>query len=343
MEWDMQSITKRSLTQNEIQQIIKTALGGDAVVMHWVSLDDGMYNASYRLSVMIGDRVSDYVLKVAPPDGLPVMTYEQQIMQTEVDVYQRIHQETTVPVPEIIYADFDHHVVDSDWMVMRFLSVQPLNKVKRRINNKERNRIKGKLGEYAAQIHRIEGDFFGYPAPESTLQDITWHGAFNKMMDAVIADAAKMDLQLPIDAKMLRNGLLGHQAVFQDVIQPALNHFDLWDGNIFVIQVAEQWRIEGIVDCERAFYGDPLCDLVSSVNLFGDMTKETEFIQGMLGRTELTANEQIRVGWYRLYLYLIMYVETAYRQYGGWAYKSFFRHLIRRTYRRIKRLSENLS
>jgi aminoglycoside phosphotransferase (APT) family kinase protein len=38
-----------------------------------------------------------------------------------------------------------------------------------------------------------------------------------------------------------------------EVTRPALIHFDLWPGNIFV----DGSRIVGLIDHERAFWGDP--------------------------------------------------------------------------------------
>ena len=49
---------------------------------------------------------------------------------------------------------------------------------------------------------------------------------------------------------------------FDDVTMARLTHFDLWDGNVLVRQGPDGWTVSGLVDWERAFFGDPLADVV---------------------------------------------------------------------------------
>ena len=51
-----------------------------------------------------------------------------------------------------------------------------------------------------------------------------------------------------------------HAAVLADVARPALVHTDLWAGNLFVDPGTG--ALVGVIDPERAFWGDPLADLV---------------------------------------------------------------------------------
>jgi hypothetical protein len=40
-------------------------------------------------------------------------------------------------------------------------------------------------------------------------------------------------------------------------------HFDLWDSNVFVQERDGRFGIEGVIDGECAFYGDPLAEFVA--------------------------------------------------------------------------------
>jgi Ser/Thr protein kinase RdoA (MazF antagonist) len=97
------------------------------------------------------------------------------------------------------------------------------------------------------------------------------------------------------------------------VTEPVLVHFDLWDGNVFVRRCADSWEIDGFIDGERAFYGDPLAELVSLISFIGPEEAEA-VVDGYLGRP-LTDAEQLRLCLYRTYLWLILAVEPAVRQY----------------------------
>ena len=92
------------------------------------------------------------------------------------------------------------------------------------------------------------------------------------------------------------------------VEKACLLHKDLWKGNIFVDP--QTAKIQGIVDCERAIYGNVLLELVC-----GELLQDTIFLNNFIGRTYLEKDEQIRTVLYRIYLYLILVIECSFRQY----------------------------
>ena len=90
--------------------------------------------------------------------------------------------------------------------------------------------------------------------------------------------------------------------------------------------------MEGIVDCERAVWGDPCADFVSNIALFRDIEQETAFLEGYNQASEsplvFTPSVRRRLDLYRAYLYMIMLVEIPYREYGK-AYSLFRVHVAR--------------
>lgn len=63
-------------------------------------LEGGMFNAIYRIRCTAFDR--DIVLKVGVGPGIPLLTYERDIMPVEVEAYRLISERTTVPVPQVL-------------------------------------------------------------------------------------------------------------------------------------------------------------------------------------------------------------------------------------------------
>ena len=244
-------------------------------------LADGTYNSVHRLELTSGD----LVLKVAPTG--PGLTYEQDLIQTEALFYQAAQGKA--PVPEVVHSG-------SDFLLMTALPGVTLHSV-----STERAQYRRELGTIVSSLHEVTGtDGFGYP--QRGLKD-SWSKAFLGMFDDLLADADRYDVPLP--AKVSRQLVTDRTALLDSVRVPRLIHFDQWDGNILV----DDGRVTGLIDGERAFWGDPVAEFVS-LTLFGDV--DADLISGY----GADINRE-RLSLYRVYLYLIMLIEGTPRGYSG--------------------------
>jgi aminoglycoside phosphotransferase (APT) family kinase protein len=176
----------------------------------------------------------------------------------------------------------------------------------------ESTRLRGELGRTVAALHTITGTEFGYPQGK---QSSSWRTAFLAMLDAVLADSERFSVPLPRPVEQLRELAWGHADVLDAVNTPVLVHFDLWAGNILLHEGA----ISGLVDGERAFWGDPLAEM-ASVALFADIEQDTAFLDGYRaagGWITFDEGTRTRLALYRCYLYLIKLVEGAPRGYAS--------------------------
>jgi aminoglycoside phosphotransferase (APT) family kinase protein len=288
--------------------------GPDIVVSDVTELTDGMFNAVYRMS--IGPAVGDVVLKSSPPPGVPLLTYERDIMRTEASFYQLASQATAVPVPRIVATDFTRSHLDGDVLVMTCLNGRSWSALRKSIDDSDDARLRRDLGAVVGHLHGITGSRFGYFQP-STAQGATWREAFTRMVDDVLADAQRFDVQLPIEPRVVRDVVERHRSLLDTVTTAALVHFDLWHGNILLDDSNGEWEIAGLIDGERAMWADPAAEFVS-LSLLGDIADDTEFIKGYRSVRhdfELTADVLTRVTLYRVYLDLIMLVEATPRGY----------------------------
>jgi fructosamine-3-kinase len=156
----------------------------------------------------------------------------------------------------------------------------------------------------------VTDPLFGYPRRDGHTRSSSWRTSFLSIVDDVLADAVEYRRELPAPAPAIRTLIHRHAPLLDDVTTPVLVHFDLWDGNVFVLPGAQP-AIEGIIDGERAFYGDPVAEL-SSLALFADPADLPGLLDGFLGRP-LRERERIRLRLYTAYLYLIMVTEDATR------------------------------
>lgn len=242
-------------------------------------LGGGTYNSVYRVTSPEGD----FVLKVSPA-GQPGLTYERNLMRTEAMFCTLGH--AVAPVPEVVHTDFSRSLAPGDALLTTCLPGRPLFGR----SDVDRPRIRRQLGTAVAALHEVTGPGFGYP--QLGLHG-SWTSAFSAMVDAVQADARRHGVALPaipLDA-----------AVFDEVTRPSLVHFDLWDGNILA-----DGNLTGLVDGERAFWGDPVAEFVS-LALFGSIEADPDFLTSY--GFEFTDSARVRLAAYQAYLYSIMLVE----------------------------------
>jgi aminoglycoside phosphotransferase (APT) family kinase protein len=283
------------------------AAGGidPARLTEWGELAQATYNTAYLLRLTGGRGL---VLKIAPDPAAPALTHEHGIMRTEVEFYRAAAG--IVPVPLVVHADFGRELLGSDLLLMTELPGTSWHDLT--VDPATETRLRTELGTLVARLHGIHGTAFGYPQRTTTTN---WRTAFTAMVDDLLNDAAHHATALPHPIERIRASITANADVLDEVTTPVLVHFDLWPGNILIDDIDGVRRISGLVDGERAFWGDPLADFVS-LALFADIADDPAFIAGYGGSTFDTA-ARTRIALYRVYLYLIMLVEGGPRGYTG--------------------------
>ncbi len=302
----MDSITKNRQPPETLRAMAALAYGAERVPSgeDWVrELGIGLFNVAYRLRLDDGYQA---VLKIAPPSGVEVMTYERGAMATELAALALIRARTRVPVPAVDFADQSHALCDADHFFMPYIDGDNLSAVKDTLSDQERNTYGTQLGAATAELNSIRGPAFG-PLDGSGRRG--WRETFLAMVEDVLGDGERHDVDLGWDYDTVRAVVSDHADCLDEVTQPRFVEWDLWDGNVMV----RDGRIVGVLDHERAFYGDPLIEHgFNAVELpaFGD---PTAFLNGY-GKTTFTAKERRRRQLYCVHLALIMTIETVYRE-----------------------------
>ncbi len=294
-----------------VEDMLAEAGISQAQVTGMTRLDGGTFNDVSRVTLADGRRL---ILKVPPPPGVPVLTYERGILRTEALFYQLAAPHRQLPA--VIHAGFGHHNDAGDFLLMTELPGQPWPAVADRIGDSQRQRLRTELGRIVAGLHTMTGSEFGYPTRPLAA---SWRTAFGDMLDPILTEAEQYRVRLPLPAGVIRQRVVRHESVLDEVTTPVLVHFDLWDGNILIELHGETPRIGGLIDAERAFWGDPLADFVS-LALLGDIRRDEAFLTGYHeggGPVRFDASSPVRLALYRSYLYLIMLVEAVPRGYGG--------------------------
>ncbi|MBP7592459.1 MAG: aminoglycoside phosphotransferase family protein [Chloroflexi bacterium] len=315
----MKSFTKSDFSDEVIAELVRGQFGTAVFPTIITPLKDGWFNTAYALS--LSDGQPDVVLRIAPPPGQPVLSYERDLMQREAAIMRLVEEKLDIPVAPLLAYDGRRQLLDRDYMFVGRLAGRPLDQAKADMPPEELTRVLHQLGEYAARMHALHGARFGYDCPDLSAE--TWRAAFLRMMAALLADGEGLGVLLPVPYTAVRQRL-DELASLLDAVQAAsLVHWDLWEGNIFVAEVDGRFTITGIIDWERALWGDPDIDQV----MFRREKDPFWVGYGRLPAADPAA--QTRRTLYRLYLWLIMLIEDKVRFDGAdhipWAIEQFNR------------------
>jgi fructosamine-3-kinase len=261
------------LPNDEIYRILdKSGFGGCRVR----PIGAGHYNDSYYIETDNGK----FVLRIAPPDSVPKLFYEVDMMKSEVNIHRLIREHTNVPVPQIVYHGFSRNVIDRDYLIMEYLqgSSGPFD---------ERE-----LGGYVRQIHAIGSDKFGYPeraAPMGT----SWPDVFHTYVELILLDCMSCGVIDNSEQEFFLSVYKKQGGVIND-IKPSLLHLDLWSQNI----LTANGKITAILDFDRGLYGDPELEF-AVLDTYGYSTPE--FFEGYGKPRPADSEAQIRQRLYIVY------------------------------------------
>ncbi|MCX5411081.1 phosphotransferase family protein [Streptomyces sp. NBC_00059] len=274
------------------------------------ALSGGTYNTVTRVTFEDG---RDWVVKIPPGHGTG-MGYEQRLLTNEVTFYEAAAGLAGGTVPVVVHSELDPSAPAGAYVVMTSLPGRPWHDVGSSLTDSETHGLRTEFGRTVGRLHGVTGTAgFGYPAEPFGPLAATWREAFTAMTDAVLADAETYGARLPLPVARVREVFAGAADVLDEVVRPALVHFDLWQGNLLVTGEPGARRFGGIIDGERMFWGDPVADLVSTT-LLGDPEADTDFLAGYASTAPeplvFTPSVRRRLNLYRSYLYLIMLTET---------------------------------
>ena len=301
----MKSVTKAVVSTEELSVLIQNAFPGCAVT-EIRELTEGMFNRAYYICGS-GALADGAILKIGPREGTKLLTYEKDILRTEVAAY-RLLEGKSVPVPQVLFADYGRTLIPCDYFFMSYIpGVLWKDAVAEKLQ-RSRPKLMEQLGRIHAEIHSVVGGHFGYPKEVPGFRYDSWPEAFLGMMGDVCRDGIADGHVLPYEA--ILGAAARHRETLAAVTVPRLVDFDLWAGNAILGEEADGYTIRGIIDFERCFFGDPYGDFVSTVMVFDDVQKEPDFLKGYGTAVADDEGFRIRTNLYRLYLSVIMYVET---------------------------------
>ena len=124
----------------------------------------------------------------------------------------------------------------------------------------------------------------------------------------LLDDGEDLGVELPIPYPQVRKLFSKHAHTLDEIREATLVHWDLWPGNIFIIGENDKLEIEGIIDWERAYWGDPESEPAIAAKFYGP-----DFFMGYGEELTDNPNAVIRHKMYSLFLLLVMKIEAKVR------------------------------
>ena len=151
---------------------------------------------------------------------------------------------------------------------------------------------------------------------------------FDHMLQGILLGAQDLRIDLDKPYAAIYQILSRHYDVLDEITTPHLVHWDIHDGNVFVDP--HTLRVTGLIDFERALWGDPL-----SESFFLNMKPDSGYLEGY-GENLLATESQIRRrALYDAYLYLILIIECYFRHYSNDDQENWARGAMQSMYRML--------
>jgi aminoglycoside phosphotransferase (APT) family kinase protein len=279
-----------SLDQTTLQQLVATHLPVDADRVQLEPIGTGKHNRSYHVYTDGGAAV----LRIAPPQ-VGMIFYERHMMAQEPGLHALLRAETTVPVAEIYAYDDSHAIVDRAYMLMERLPGRALSDIPN-VSELLYDRVMEQVGNALRQMHALTADAYGYLGEHRPMApQASWWPAFRIMWNALLDDIERSGGYSVEEAGAMRALLDAYQGYFDRPVPASLLHMDVWSQNILI---DERGMVTGLVDLDRALWGDP--EIEYAVLDYCGISKPA-FWRGYGRQRDNSPEAQVRQRFYLLY------------------------------------------
>ncbi|MDQ2835993.1 MAG: aminoglycoside phosphotransferase family protein [Actinomycetota bacterium] len=234
-----------------ILAICRRALGSAVVLGQVTEIGIGTYNNTYRVDVQGREPV---ILRVAPRPALQGAA-GKQAMRNEYAALPFLAP-LGVRVPRTIAVDFTHQLLDRDYLVQTLLPGTPASERIASYSPSALRQLYRELGSVTRTLHEVSGEVFG---PVAGPFEASWSEALTVRFHELAADFPVAGLPTD-DVYHVIDSVNRHRAVLDEITTPSLLHGDLWTLNILVDADPERPTITGVLDCDAAYWGDPMSD-----------------------------------------------------------------------------------
>ena len=218
------------------------------------------------------------------------------MMRQEPEIHALLLAETTVLVAPILAFDESHSILPRDFVLRDFVLMERLPGLPLSDRTADEEVLFARVGECLAQAHTQTAEQYGYlGAHRPMAPQPTWQDAFLVMWNKLIDDIVNVGFYDAEESNLMRRLLDRHIALFERAVPASLLHMDVWHQNILV---DEGGSLSGLVDWDRALWGDP--EIEFAVLDYCGISRPA-FWEGYGSRRDESPEARIRLLFYLLY------------------------------------------
>ncbi|WP_390410697.1 phosphotransferase family protein [Lacticaseibacillus jixiensis] len=249
----MTSLIYQPLTTEQLTHIVACNLADHGTYQSRIATG-GLFNTTYQLTFADASR---FILRVGPVQRHLLLPFEHNLMTGEVIADAHLTA-AGIPCPQVTVCDRKRTVIDRDYMLWPALPGKILGDLS--LTDQQRPVLYHQLGTYLRRMHDITMPYFGRAGSTACgcPRFATWGGFLISEFDIAVDLLLAHDLLTSSEGNQLKQLFENARPLFDQIRRPALVHADLWDANI--LAASDGSHITGIIDADRAMYGDPEFD-----------------------------------------------------------------------------------
>ena len=242
-----------TLTTNQITAMCQRGFGNNLHIESIQELSGGTFNTTYLVS--FADQLK-VILRVSPPQRADTPWDEALLMRREHSI-QPFFAPVAALIPKTLLVDFTHQLIDRDYMFQTFIEGERWDEAIGELTSAENDILWEQFGNILKLIHNVHGETFGLP--RTGFQFNHWSQTVIDRLERTLQAAQKDQLEVPHLASILEL-VRAHTQQLDEIQVPCLLHGDLWSFNILITRGENDPAIVGILDADRAWWGDPMAD-----------------------------------------------------------------------------------
>ena len=250
-------------------------------------LTGGTFNTTYRITFV---NQAKTILRVAPPQTADTYWEEAFLMRREHAI-QPYFAPVAALIPKTLLVDFTHQLIDRDYMFQTFLEGERWEDACDNLTSEENNILWDQFGHLTKRIHDVRGESFGLPRPGFQFE--RWSQTVIDRLERTLQAVKELQQEL-LDLMQILQIVRAHPLHLDEIQTPRLLHGDLWLFNLLIARGEDGPAIVGVLDADRAWWGDPMADWTMFILAHADPEEgHTHFWQAY-GKPEDTQSARFR-------------------------------------------------